>query len=115
MGRCQRWRKSIGNDNRWWVKTSWHNRLGGKAAIDITPIEGLKISGVIAPTYNFNKVKSFVKQVPYTYANDPTTVKGYMAGYRTTKLTENRNDDYDVTTQFFANYNKSFGCMIFQQ
>lgn len=92
------------------LKTSWHNRLGGKAAIDITPIEGLKISGVIAPTYNFNKVKSFVKQVPYTYANDPTTVKGYMAGYRTTKLTENRNDDYDVTTQFFANYNKSFGC-----
>lgn len=69
----------------------------------------MKISGVIAPTYNFNKVKSFVKQVPYTYANDPTTVKGYMAGYRTTKLTENRNDDYDVTTQFFANYNKSFG------
>ena len=55
-------------------------------------------------------MKSFVKQVPYTYANDPTTVKGYMAGYRTTKLTENRNDDYDVTTQFFANYNKSFGC-----
>lgn len=47
-------------------------------------------------------MKSFVKQVPYTYANDPTTVKGYMAGYRTTKLTENRNDDYDVTTQFFC-------------
>lgn len=91
------------------LKTSWYNRLGGKAAIDISPIEGLKISGVIAPTYNFDKVKSFVKQVPYTYANDPTTVKGYMAGFRTTKLTENRNDSYDVTTQFFANYNKSFG------
>lgn len=91
------------------LKTSWNNRLGGKAALDISPIEGLKISGVIAPTYNFDKIKSFVKQVPYTYANDPTTVKGYMAGHRTTKLTENRNDSYDVTTQFFANYNKSFG------
>ena len=91
------------------LKTSWYNRLGGKAAIDISPIEGLKISGVIAPTYNVDKVKSFRKQVPFTYANDPNTVKGYMNGFTTTKLTENRNDSYDVTTQFFANYNKSFG------
>lgn len=52
---------------------------------------------------------SFVKQVPYTYANDPNTVKGYMAAFSTTKLTEYRNDYYDVTTQFFANYNKTFG------
>lgn len=91
------------------TKTTWNNRIGGKAAIDITPIKGLKISGVIAPTYNFDKIKSFVKQVPYTYANDPNTVKGYMAAFSTTKLTEYRNDYYDVTTQFFANYNKTFG------
>lgn len=91
------------------VKTSWYNRLGGKAAIDIIPIEGLKISGVIAPTYNFNKFKSFRKQVPYTYANNPNEVKGYMTGFKTTLLKEDRNDDYDVTTQFFANYNKAFG------
>ena len=32
------------------TKTTWKNRLGGKAGVDITPIEGLKISGVIAPT-----------------------------------------------------------------
>ena len=91
------------------TKSTWNNRIGGKAAIDITPIKGLKISGVIAPTYNFDKIKSFVKQVPYTYANDPNTVKGYMAAFSTTKLTEYRNDYYDVTTQFFANYNKTFG------
>lgn len=91
------------------TKTTWNNRIGGKAAIDITPIKGLKISGVIAPTYNFDKIKSFVKQVPYTYANDPNTVKGYMAAFSTTKLTKYRNDYYDVTTQFFANYNKTFG------
>ena len=24
------------------LKTSWYNRLGGKAAIDITPIEGIE-------------------------------------------------------------------------
>ena len=27
-----------------------------------------------------------------------------MGGYRTTNLTENRNDSHDITTQFFANY-----------
>ena len=91
------------------VKTSWYNRLGGKAAIDITPVEGLKISGVIAPTYNFNKFKSFRKQVPYTYFGNPNEVKGDMAGFKTTLLKENRNDNYDVTTQFFANYNKTLG------
>ncbi|WP_293714483.1 TonB-dependent receptor [uncultured Parabacteroides sp.] len=90
-------------------KTSWYNRLGGKAAIDISPVEGLKISGVIAPTYNFNKVKKFRKQIPYTYSDDPEAVKGYMQGFYTTQLTEDRNDDYDVTTQFFANYAKTFG------
>lgn len=91
------------------TKTTWKNRLGGKAGVDITPIEGLKISGVIAPTYNFDKVKSFRKQLPYVYADDPNKVQGYNNGFFTTYLNENRNDSYDVTTQFFANYNKSFG------
>lgn len=90
-------------------KTSWYNRIGGKAAIDITPLEGLKLSAVVAPTYNFNKVKSFRKQVPYTYANNPDEIIGYMRGFKTTYLNEERNDDYDVTTQLFANYNKTFG------
>ena len=90
-------------------KKTWKNTVNGKAAIDITPIEGLKISAVIAPTYNFNKIKKFTKQVPYTYANDPNTVRGNMAGFYTTKLDEDRNDDYNVTTQFFANYDKTFG------
>lgn len=36
-------------------KKTWSNRVSGKAAIDITPIEGLKISAVIAPMYNFSK------------------------------------------------------------
>lgn len=90
-------------------KKTWSNRISGKAGIDITPIEGLKISAVIAPMYNFSKVKTFKKQVPYTYANDPNTIRGYMSGFLTTNLSENRNDNYDVTTQFFANYNKIFG------
>ena len=88
-------------------RTAWYNRVGGKAGIDISPIAGLKLSAVIAPNYNFDKIKSFVKQIPSIYADG--SVNGYQGGFATTKLSENRNDSYDVTTQLFANYAKSFG------
>ena len=87
----------------------WYNQVGGRAALNITPIEGLKISGVIAPTYNFQKIKSFRKAIPWTLSNDPNTVGGYLEGYKTTMLTEKRNDDYNVTIQALVNYDKSFG------
>ena len=89
--------------------TSYDQRAGGKLGIDITPIEGLRISGVVAPNWRNVDTKTFVKQVPYTYANDPNTIVGYMGGCTTTNLREDRNKDYDITTQFFANYAKDFG------
>lgn len=87
--------------------TNWNMQIGGKAGIDVTPIKGLKISAVVAPNFSIVKKKTFIKQIPYTRADDPNTIIGYMGGYNTTKLTENRNDNHDITTQFFANYNKT--------
>lgn len=91
------------------TRNEWYNQVGGKASLDLTPIDGLKISGVIAPVYNFDKIKNFNMAVPYTLANDPNTIGGYLEGQSTTKLTENRNDSYNVTIQGIANYMKSFG------
>lgn len=91
------------------TKDTWSNQVGGKASLDITPFDGLVLTGVIAPTYNFNKIKSFHKAVPYTLLEDPNTIVGYRGSNKTTKLTENRNDDYNFTIQFLANYNKQFG------
>lgn len=91
------------------TRDEWNNQIGGKASLDLTPIEGLKVSGVIAPVYNFAEIKNFNKAVPYTLADDPSTVGGYLEGQTTTKLTENRNDNYNVTIQGIANYMKSFG------
>lgn len=91
------------------TRNEWYNQIGGKASLDLTPIEGLKISGVIAPVYNFDKIKNFNKKVPYTLADDPNVIGGYLEGQTTTKLTENRNDNYNVTIQGIANYTKSFG------
>ena len=91
------------------TKDEWYNKVGGRAAINITPIEGLKISGVIAPNYTYTKNKDFRKAVPYSLEDDPNTIGGYMEGYNTTKLSEKRNDSYDVTIQGIANYMKTFG------
>lgn len=88
---------------------SWNQRLSGKAEIDFTPVKGLKISGVIAPTFNNDKGKMFRKKVPYTYANNAEEIKGYMAGFLTSKLSESRNDSHNLTTQLFANYDNTFG------
>src|SRR5690606_2332852 len=45
----------------------------------------------------------------YTLADDPNVTGGYIEGHTQTQLVENRNDNYAVTTQFFANYVKAMG------
>lgn len=89
--------------------TNWNNRIGAKAQIDVTPFDGLKLSAVVAPNFQNYKIKTFSRQIPYTRADDPTKIAGYMGGHRTTSLKEDRNDNHDITTQFFANYAKSIG------
>lgn len=46
--------------------TNWGTNIGGKLGIDITPVNGLKISAAVAPNFNNVKKKTFVKQIPYT-------------------------------------------------
>lgn len=90
-------------------KNAWYNRLGGKAALDITPVSGLTVSGAIAATYNFDKVKTFRTAIPFSRLDNPDIIAGYYNGFQTTKLAEDRNDDYNYTIQFIANYVKDFG------
>lgn len=88
----------------------WYTKVGGRAAINLTPIDGLTISAVISPNYSFTKQKNFKKAVPYYSSEDPNVIAGYCdGGYSTTMLTENRNDSYDVTIQGIINYAKTFG------
>ncbi|CAL1518950.1 TonB-dependent receptor [Chitinophaga sp. MM2321] len=86
----------------------WYNQIGGKIGLDFTPIEGLKISGIISPSMNFDKGKWFNKKIPYTSFNNPNSVSGYIEGAFATRLNEVRNDNYRYTTQFIANYTKQF-------
>lgn len=87
----------------------WYNQIGGLASLSLKPIEGLKITGVISPTYSFTKNKTFRKAIPYASSDDPNTIAGYIENYNTTKLSESRNDSYQITIQGFANYLKTIG------
>ena len=88
---------------------SLYTQIGGKIGLDFKPIEGLKISGVLSPFFNFDKVKNFRTRVPYTAWDNPNQTVAYLSGYNQTNLSETRNDNYRYTTQFLANYDKQLG------
>jgi TonB-linked SusC/RagA family outer membrane protein len=90
-------------------KRGWNNQLSGKISLDLKPFDGLKLSAIFSPTFNYDKSKNFTKAVPYTNYNDPNTIVGYLGAVTTTSLNEYRNDGYFHTTQFIGNYTKSFG------
>lgn len=84
-----------------------NNHLGLKGEIDIMPLDGLKISVIAAPNFEWNYTKTFNKKLGYTHLESPNTISGYYNA--TTSLTEYRNKNNDFTTQILANYIKSFG------
>ena len=90
-------------------KQIWNTIIGGRASLYITPLDGLKVSGIVAPRYIFTKKKDFQKVMPYTTFEDPNTIAGYRGNQRTTNLHEERNDFYDITAQVIINYMKRFG------
>lgn len=87
----------------------WRTKLGGRLALNFTPIDGLKFSAVAAPNYSITKAKRFNKKVGYTGIDDPNLIVGYYQDHTTTSLLESRNDNNDITTQFLGNYDKKFG------
>ncbi|MCQ2135307.1 MAG: TonB-dependent receptor [Bacteroidales bacterium] len=91
---------------------AWSTQLGGKFSIDITPVKGLKISAVVSPFINYTKAKEFKNACYYTLADDPDVIGGYFDSgttWSTNKLSETRNDSWNVTSQVLANYNGTFG------
>lgn len=87
----------------------WYTKLGGRIAINFTPIEGLKFSAIASPNYYISKNKIFKLQAGFTGPEDPNVIIGYFQGYATTSLTEGRYDTNDLTTQFLTTYDKKLG------
>lgn len=88
-------------------KNYQYNQIAGKLALDVKPLEGLKLTGVFSPLLNFDKSKLFTKKVPYSAWNNPAQNIGFINGYNQTNLDESRIESYEYTAQFLANYQKS--------
>ena len=91
------------------TKQNWETTVGGRASLYITPLEGLKVSAVVAPRYVFTKKKEFQRAMPYTTWDDPDHIAGYRNSQTSSNLSEERNDFYDITAQVLINYMKRFG------
>jgi TonB-linked SusC/RagA family outer membrane protein len=94
------------------TKDGLSNQLSGRIALDIMPLEGLKLSAVFSPVFNFHKRKDFSKKVPWYNADDPTQFGGYLSGAQMTidtNLHEERNEWYSTTSQLLINYTKTLG------
>ncbi|MBV5283531.1 MAG: TonB-dependent receptor [Paludibacter sp.] len=85
-----------------------YNTLAGKISLDYSPFKDFRLTAVISPSLGVDKLKNFRKAIPYTNYDNPDLVKGYISDYSATSLSENRNDNYRVTSQLLANYSKSF-------
>lgn len=85
------------------------NVTRGKLALNLTPIKGLRISGVFSPEYYTSKSKGFYKRVPYTDWEDPNGFVGYVGTRTTNYLSESRTENIKTTTQFLINYDKQIG------
>ncbi|MCK0131884.1 TonB-dependent receptor [Flavobacteriaceae bacterium F08102] len=87
----------------------WLNNINGRLALTFKPLEFLSFTARIAPNIKSTKYKTFRKRIDYYAAEDPTQFEGSISGFNVTNLAENRNDRYNITKQFFANYDTSFG------
>ncbi|NGM66020.1 SusC/RagA family TonB-linked outer membrane protein [Sphingobacterium sp. SGR-19] len=93
-------------------RDSRSTQFRGRGVIDIKPFDGFKVSAIVSPYINYAKSKAFRKAASYTLATDPSAFGGWLEDnanpYSTTSLSEERNDDYNITSQLIANYMKSF-------
>lgn len=107
-------------DNHWaqmlrgGTSSQQSNLIRGQIGIDVTPIEGLKLTGMYAPTFGFNKHKQHIKQLRMTSIDDPNVTTGFVNGRTNTSLSEVRGESKEFNTQFLANYSKALGDHAFE-
>ena len=88
---------------------SHNTKVGGKVALNFTPIKELRLTGIMAPNITYTSPKTFTKAVGFNPSDDPTYISGYLNGHEFTSLAEERNNSYSITWQALANYMSSFG------
>ena len=81
-------------------------KFGGKAQLDITPLDGLTLTAIYAPRFAFTNEKRFARAAPLYYENGTSI---FTEWNKSTYLEEKRNNNNSSTFQFYANYQNKWG------
>ncbi len=79
------------------------NQIGGRMLFNYKPINGLTLTALVAPVFDFDKSKSFNKQIRFT---NPNGTLGTVVNQARTTLSEGRTEAFSVNGQLLANYVK---------
>lgn len=84
-----------------------NHQLSARLQLNFAPLEGLKITGIVAPQLAFLKNKTTVKIVNFYSKTDPSVIINTKG--TSNSLSESNSNDQSVNTQFLINYNKTLG------
>ncbi|MDF2193484.1 TonB-dependent receptor [Paraflavitalea sp. CAU 1676] len=90
------------------TKADKYNQLAGRIGLQLKPLPGLQISAMVAPVFDWNKTKTFNKQLKYYDKADPARVIAVNATPKTT-LNERREENFAINGQFLVSYIKNIG------
>lgn len=82
-----------------------YNQVMGRLAFTFKPVEGLVLTALVSPTFDFDRTKQFSKRLLFN--NPDGSPSGFSNQARTT-LTENRISNLFLTGQFLADYTRDF-------
>lgn len=83
-----------------------NSRVVGRMAINFKPVDGLSITGQVAPSYVFSRNSDFSKVISFTDPVDASKI--INVNQANTSLSEERPYSYVFNGQFLVNYLKSF-------
>ncbi|MDY3783693.1 MAG: TonB-dependent receptor [Candidatus Cryptobacteroides sp.] len=89
-------------------KSTVADHISGKISLSYKPFEGFDITANLTPTFTFTGIKDMKKAVPIFDAYDTDLMLGYISGYNTNSLSEERRNSRALETQVTATYDKTF-------
>lgn len=83
------------------------NQIMGRLSVNFKPIKDLTITALISPTLDFDREKTFAKQINFTRLENPSSVLN--TNFRNGNfVNETRSEDVMINGQFLINYDKNF-------
>lgn len=88
-------------------KKTISNTMDGKFSLNYKPIKDLTISANLTPTVTSVSIKEMKKAIPVYDAYETDVMLGYVSGYTSNSLSEERRNVKSLEKQFIATYDKT--------